>query len=172
MNFDVKQAAQAKAMKELFLGEHLFNVDSQRRVAIPSQWRSGEAAENLFFLFPGRDKSLQLVPAATFQELLGKLRKISFADGRAAIALASIGSMAQECACDRQGRITLTKKLMEHAEITERVLLLGAVTTIQAWKPENWQNRQVDSETGLDVLQALQERPDDFSEIIRHTLKS
>ncbi len=160
-----------QAMQGLFLGEHEFTVDSQRRVALPSQWRKCGGAENHFFLFPGRASSLQLVPASTFRELVAKLRKISFADNEAAIALASIGSMAQECTCDKQGRFAMSRKLMDHAKLTDRVLLLGAVTTIQIWNPELWRERQVDSETGLDVIQTLQERPDDFGEVIKQTLK-
>ncbi len=166
-----KKSASQSGLEGLFLGEHEFTVDGQRRLAIPSPWRSENPEHNHFFLFPGREQSLQLVPAATFRELVGKLRKVSFADSRAAIALASIGSMAQECVCDRQGRVTMTAKLMEHARIDDRALLLGAVTTIQIWNPKLWRERQVDSETGLDVLQALQERPDEFSDIVSRTLQ-
>lgn len=158
-------------MEGLYLGEHDFIVDNQRRIAIPSQWRGEKPDQNHFFLFPGRESSLQLVPVTSFRELIGKLRKVSFADSQAAIALASIGSMAQECVCDRQGRITMTKKLMDHAGIVDRVLLIGSVTTVQIWNPEIWNKRQVDSETGLDVLQALQERPDDFTDILQQSLK-
>lgn len=164
-------SAEKQAMQGLFLGEHEVTVDSQRRIALPSQWRKGEDAENHFFLMPGRENSLQLVPADTFRELVNKLRKISFADNQAAVAMASIGSMAQECLCDKQGRFALNKKLMEHAQLQERVLLLGAVTTIQIWNPDIWRDKQVDSETGLDVLQALQERPDDINDVLKQTLK-
>ncbi len=156
----------------MFLGEHEYAVDKQRRVAIPSQWRGDSLEENRFFLFPGRDRSLQLVPSETFQAMIEKLRKVSFADARAATALATIGSMAAECVCDKQGRITMTKNLMDHAGIKGKALLLGALTTVQIWTPENWAKRKIDSETGLDVLQALQEKPDDVSDILNRTLGS
>jgi MraZ protein len=154
-----------------FLGEHEYTVDSQRRVALPKAWRRDDAARNRFFLLPGREKSLQLVPGEMFQELLLKLRKVSFADAKAAIALATIGSMAQEVTCDRQGRITMTPKLMDHAGITEKALLLGAVTTVQIWEPDAWEARKMSSEAGLDVLEAIQERPDDFTEILKNAVQ-
>ncbi len=150
-----------------FLGEYEFTVDGQRRLAIPKPWRQGGDGEMRFFLLPGREKSLQLVPGSVFQELLQKLRKVSFADAQAARAMASVGSMAQECVPDKQGRITLTVRLMDHAGIQDRALLLGAVTSIQIWNPETWHRQQMDSETGLDVLQELQEKPDNFEEILR-----
>ena len=153
-----------------FLGEFEYTVDSQRRVAIPSQWRGDEQEGSHFFVLPGRDKSLQLVPAETFQELLQKLRKTSFADSQSAVALATIGSMAQECQCDKQGRITLSKKLMEHSEIENKALLIGAVATAQIWNPENWEEKRIDSETGLDVIQNIQEKGEDLGDVLRNTL--
>jgi MraZ protein len=167
----VKKSEKMAEAGSWFLGEHEYTVDSQRRVAIPSQWRDPDPRENHFFLLPGRDKSIQVVPAATFQELLIKLRKVSFADGRAAVALATIGSMAHECACDKQGRISLTPKLLEHAGISDRAVLLGAVTTIQIWNPATWAGHEIESEAGLDVIQAIQERGDDLTDILSRAVQ-
>jgi len=155
-----------------FLGEFEYTLDAQRRLALPKAWRGTEPNNNRFFLLPGRDRSLQLVPAAVFQDMLQKLRRVSFADAQAAVALATIGSMAQELACDRQGRIALHPKLMTHAGITDKALLLGAVTTIQIWEPGAWQQKKIDSEAGLDVLQAIQERPDDVTQVLRQVVKN
>jgi len=155
-----------------FLGRYEYAVDSQRRLAFPKCWRRAGAEVNRFFLLPGRGKSLQLVPAPIFQELLIKLRKISFADAQAAIALATIGSMAQEVSCDKQGRVSLTPALMAHAGISRKALFIGAVTTMQIWDPSIWEANRMDSEVCLDVLQAIQERPDDFAEVFRNAVKS
>lgn len=148
-----------------YLGEYEYAVDNQRRVAIPSRWRAKPADRNHFFALPGREKSIQLVPAPVFEQLLLKLRKVSFADGKAARAMAKIGSMASECRCDKQGRIRLTGKLLNHAGITDKALLLGAVSSIQIWSPEAWARGDLDSESTLDVVQEIQERSDDLSEI-------
>ena len=145
-----------------YLGEFAFAVDAQRRLAIPSAWRGAAG----FVLLPGREQSLQLVPAAMFQELLAKLRQVSFADAQAAVALATIGSMAVMCEPDKQGRISLTQKLMEHAGIRGSAVLLGAVTTIQIWEPARWNKRRMDSQQGLDVIQALQEKPDALGAVL------
>ena len=157
---------------DCFLGEHLFAVDSQRRLALPKSWRKADAGGNHFFLLPGRERSLQLVPAAIFGELLQKLRKVSFADAQAAGAMATVGSMAQDASCDKQGRFSLTPKLMEHAGITDKALLLGAVTTIQIWEPSRWEAQRMDSDTGLNVLQAVQERADDLTEVFRRAVRN
>ncbi len=152
----------------LYLGQFEYTVDKQRRLAIPSQWRSDDPHQNCFFLLPGRLHALQLVPASMFREFLEKLKKVSFADSKAMVALGKIGSMAQQCVCDKQGRISLSQNLMQHAGITDKALLLGAVATIQIWQPEAWHEQQIDSETGLDVIQSIQEKGDDFADILRH----
>ncbi len=164
--------AQDKATGCWYFGEYEYTVDSQRRVAIPRSWRGDDAEANHFFLLPGRDSSLQLVPAVMFEELLVKLRKVSFADSRAAVGLATIGSMAQDCTCDRQGRISLTPRLMEHAEISEKVVMIGAVATIQIWNPQVWSQKRIDSDSGLDVIQAIQERGDDLGDILSQAVRT
>ncbi len=152
---------EAVAAAGCYLGEAACAVDAQRRLAVPSVWRGGA-----FVLLPGREQSLQLVPEPVFRELLTKLRQVSFADAQAAVALATVGSMAVRCEPDKQGRISLTPKLMEHAGIRGQALLLGAVTTIQVWEPKRWEARRMDSQKGLDVLQALQERPDALGAVL------
>lgn len=101
-----------------------------------------------------------------------KLRKVSFADPKAAMAMASIGSTALECKCDKQGRITLSPKLAAHADITNKAVLVGAVTTVQIWQPELWEQNRMDSEASLNVLQEIQERPDDFTQILQSSVGS
>ena len=166
-------AEQAQQTGEFcFLGEYEYTVDAQRRIAIPKAWWNTAPNGNHFYLLPGRGQSLQLVPGPAFQELLQKLRRVSFADGQAAVALATIGSMAQEIRCDRQGRMSLSQKLMDHAGIVDKALMLGAVTTIQIWEPGRWQRQRMNSEAGLDALQAIQERPDDFSEALHRAVKT
>jgi len=151
-----------------FLGQYENAIDCQRRIAIPKAWRGADTEANDFFILPGRQRSLQLVPAPMFQEMLHKLQRVSFADTRAAIALATIGSMAQQCVCDRQGRIVLPVQLLQHAGLSDKAVLLGAVTTVQIWEPKVWQTTCMDSDSGLDVLQAIQEQPaGNFLDILR-----
>ena len=151
-----------------FLGEFEYAVDAQRRVAIPRTWRGAAPDEARFFVLPGREKSLQIVPGPMFQGILAHLANVSFADGPAALALASVGSLAQECLCDAQGRISLTPALMAHAGIEPRgtVILIGALITIQIWHPDVWRARRMDSNAGMDVIQALQQKSGDITTIL------
>ena len=145
-------------------------LDTQRRIAIPSQWRKTEG-ENKFILIPGRNRILQLIPYESFREnFLSKAKKVSIANAEGALALATLGSRAQECVCDRQGRVQLGQKLLEYAGLKEAVALIGAVSTVQIWDAGRWKERSISDESYFDEVQKISESPDDFVNMMKGTL--
>ena len=164
----MKQASKSTIQGDdsFFFGEFEHSLDSQRRVAIPSNWRKEK--KTTFFLLPGRHKALQLIPFGTFKETLMKFKKISFADPAASLAFARLGSSGQECECDKQGRIQIPQKLIEQSGLKDQVIMIGALTTIQIWSKENWSMFQKsDQNDVLDVIQKIGERPDDLMDILK-----
>jgi MraZ protein len=146
----------------LFAGEFIHAIDSQRRIAIPKDWRI-KSGENRFYAIPGRNNTLQLMTYASFKQLAEKLKKTPIADPKASIALARLGARARECRCDKQGRIGVSESLLEYAEIIKNgvvdadLVLVGAFNTIQIWSRKNWKKQQMGDEEMLDVLQKLEE---------------
>ncbi|MCK5843973.1 MAG: division/cell wall cluster transcriptional repressor MraZ, partial [Victivallales bacterium] len=122
------------------------------------------------YLLPGRYNALQLIPSESFQELLAKARKVSFADSGASLALARLGSMAQECKCDRQGRFAIPQKLLEYAGLKEAAVMVGALTTIQIWSPENWSEHRATDESVLDEIQKIGERSESLADALKSSL--
>ena len=107
-----------------FLGEFEHTLDSQRRVAIPAGWRGCSR----FVLLPSKDHSIQMMTVDTFREMvLDKTKN-----------LARLGSRAQECVCDKQGRIQLSQQLAAHAGLKDKVALVGSVSMILLYPPEVW----------------------------------
>ena len=149
-----------------FFGEYSHSIDSQRRVAIPKNWRA-KGSNLRFFLLPGRHKALQLIPFNSFKEIFEKIRKISFADPKASLALAKLGSMAQECECDSQGRIAISPRLMEEADLSDYAIMVGAISTAQIYSPDNWKKIAESDESALDVVQKIMEKPDDLASILK-----
>lgn len=152
-----------------FFGEFTHSLDSQRRVAVPREWR-GKGDDVRFILFPGRN-SLMLIPFAAFRDFLVKARKVSFANREAQEALARIGAKVQECVCDKQGRITILQRLLDSLGITDQVVMVGAFSTIQIWHPETWNQRQASDDSYLDEVQRITESPDGFMELFKETMK-
>ena len=141
-------------MEKCFLGCYTHTLDSQRRVAIPKDWRNVPGVNDvLFYLIPGRHKSIQILPKELFEtEILAKIKKVSFADDEKTRALGRIGSRASQSICDKQGRITLTKELMDHAGLTNQAVLIGALTTIQIMTPETWAENDMGNDEMLDQI--------------------
>ncbi len=146
---------------QLYLGEFDHSVDSQRRVAIPRTWRSTGEDRTRLVILPGRDKTLLAVSPEKAKEMLKKLTAGSFANRNVSKALAMIGSYAVDCTCDKQGRISLSRKLMDYAGISEHVVFVGSFDSIQIWSKELWDQQQFDVDDILDVIQDLQEQPSD-----------
>lgn len=135
-----------------FVRNFTHTIDSQRRFAIPSEWRKGGAAEDRFVLLPAKDNLIQMIPEVTFQqEILEKAKKLSLADARGMRDLALLGSRASACTCDKQGRVQLTPQMMKYAGLTTQVVLVGSLWCIQLWNPERWAPyAQESEEEGMD----------------------
>lgn len=163
----VKQGIKSIVQEDnFFFGEFEHSLDSQRRIAIPSNWRKEKKTK--FILLQGRHNALQLIPPNIFNDFIAKIRKVSFADAASALALVRIGSVGQECECDSQGRISVPQKLIDQSGLKNQVVLVGAVTTIQIWSKDNWNLFQKsDQNDVLDAIQKISERPDDLTSIIK-----
>ena len=139
-----------------FFGEYEHNIDSQKRIAIPSPWRKNGTPQ--FVLLPGRGNYLQLIPIKTFkEEFLDKAKKESFVNASSALALARLGSKAQECSFDKQGRVKLSPALLESAKISTSAVLIGAVSTIQIWSKDEWEKNKPSDDSYLDEVQRIGE---------------
>lgn len=135
--------------------DFVFKIDSQRRVAVPSEWRE-DSPDGIFVVIPGKESTLQLYPSKTFQEkIMPKLAKLSPANPDDLRKLRRLGSQMLKCHCDKQGRIQLTAELMTHANLTDTLAWVGALDFAQGmdgarWKLEKEQSN--DSENFLDII--------------------
>ena len=144
-----------------FVSRYTHAIDSQRRIAIPSEWRK-KNGETSFYLLPARDHIVQLIPQETFYEqVIRKSQRLSLSDSRLQRDLAVFASRAQNCICDKQGRIQISPLLLEHGGFKDKVVLAGAFSHIQLWTPERWEaaNREDDNEY-YDVMQRIHDIPD------------
>ena len=136
-------------------------IDAQRRIAIPSEWRKKEG-ETSFYLLPAKEHIVHLIPKEIFYErVIRKAQKLSLADPRLQRDLAVYASRAQNCVCDRQGRIQISPLLVEYGGFKDKIVLAGALWYIQLWTPERWEAAYRDEGNDyFDVVQRIDEIPD------------
>ena len=146
----------------LYAGEFFHSVDAQRRVAIPSEWRS-KGDDSRFYVLPGRHKALQLMPFSAFKVMADHLTKASSVDPKASLALARLGARSKECIPDKQGRIHIPEQLLEYAEIKKgnvvdsELVLVGAFKSVQIWSKANWSKQVMSDDEMLDEIQSIEE---------------
>jgi len=153
----------------MFLGEFDHNIDRQRRVAIPRAWREPEMQ---LVVLPGRCKTLLVVSPEKAKKMLEKLTSGSFANENITRAMSMIGSFSSSCICDKQGRIQLTKKQMDYANISGEVVFVGAFDSMQIWSKENKDAELTNIDDVLDVVQGIQEQPGDVGAALENLMNN
>ena len=133
-----------------------YKLDSQHRVAVPSEWRS-QSPTGCFVLIPGRDRTLQLYTEAVFNERIGsKLNSLSPSNKEDLMKLRQLGARTFKLQCDKQGRIQIPQILLDFAQLKDSVAFIASGNFGQIMDGARWKAEfEAFNETGdsfLDVL--------------------
>ena len=89
------------------------------------------------FVMPDKSKQcLNIIPQEEMEAKLAKLREKALFDPALSHALHVIGANSEQLALDVQGRIRISDKLLQFANLTTTVAMVGAVRKIELWAPE------------------------------------
>ena len=133
-----------------------YKLDSQHRVAVPSDWRS-QTPTGCFVLMPGRDRTLQLYTEEVYNERIGsKLNALSPSNKEDLMKLRQLGARTFKLQCDKQGRIQIPQILMNYANLKDTVAFIASSNFGQIMDGARWRAEfEAFNETGdsfLDVL--------------------
>lgn len=132
-----------------FKGQAQYSVDSKGRVAIPAKMRSAmnPEAKGTFTMTRGFDTCIYLYPQDRWEEMEGEIASLNMYSQEARAFTRRIMMWAEEVELDKQGRISLSKPLVEFAGLDDKALILGAFDHIEIWDPDTFEaylNEQVD----------------------------
>ena len=127
-----------------FVGEFHHSLDDKGRLTIPSQWRpkTDSEEENQFLALPNLGGYVTVYPPKMIAQLEERISQISLGDIEGQQALTELMSMAHSFSCDKQGRINLNDKLIEHAGIAKGTVLLGKLSTFSIYSEEVYEAMQ------------------------------
>ncbi len=133
-----------------------YKLDSQHRVAVPSDWRK-QSPSGCFVLIPGRDQTLQLYTEEVYNERIGKkLNSLSPSNPADLKKLRQLGARTFHLQCDKQGRIQIPPILMDFAQLKESAAFIASGNFGQIMDGARWKAEfEAFNETGdsfLDVL--------------------
>ena len=113
----------------MFIGEYSHSLDSKNRMIVPVKLRD-ELGER-FVITKGLDGCLYAYPEKEWKILEEKLKKLAF--------VRFFFSGACEVEIDKQGRGLIPLNLKEYAGIEKDIVSIGALTKVEIWSKEKWQ---------------------------------
>ena len=123
-----------------FLGEYEVPVDDKGRVFIPAELRRKLEPEagDTFVIVRGLDGCLTAHPQNTWVKIAARMMEMSQTEQKVRRFFRGTLSQAAEARLDRQGRVSIPRKLFERAGITDRMVIIGALDRLEFWNPEAW----------------------------------
>ena len=124
------------AGKSGFVGRYDHALDPKKRFTIPSEWRDLMGDPEFVYVMPDpTDRCVNIIPMVEWEARMEELRKKALFDPALRPVLQKIGANSEMPALDVQGRIRISDKLLQFANLTTTVAMLGAVRMIQLWDP-------------------------------------
>ena len=119
----------------VLLGRHDFALDPKKRFTIPREWR--DVMGDVVYVIPDRkEKCLNLYSKEEMNIFLEQLRQKALLDPALNKVFAKLGALSQQLSLDVQGRIRICDKLLQFANLTTTVAMVGSVRMIKLWDPK------------------------------------
>lgn len=138
-----------------FVGEFTHALDAKGRVTIPSKWRI-QGGENTYLGLPNPSGYITVYPPKMIERLEEKVSEASLSDPQAQSLLMELFSKADSFGCDKQGRINLSDKLLEHAGIKGKAVLVGKFSSFAIWS-EDRRKAEGDDASERNIFDAMRE---------------
>ena len=141
------------------MGEFEHALDPKKRLTIPSEWRRAMGDPDFVYVMRDRNgRCLDLLPKAEMETLLAKLRQKALFDPALTKAAMLIGANSEQLMIDVQGRIRISDKLLQFANLTTTVVMAGSVRMAKLWDPDAYAAESgaglADYNAALDMLEA------------------
>ena len=122
----------------MFLSTYENNIDKKGRVSVPAQFRShlSSLGFNSIICFPSfNQQCLEAWPQDRIEKISDAIDNLNPFEEKKDYFATSILSESVNLIFDTEGRISLTKKLLQHSKIKTKILFVGLGKTFQIWEP-------------------------------------
>ena len=133
-----------------FTGQYDFVIDSKNRINIPSIFRKQlhKSDKNRFVITRGIDRCIWVYPLGELEKIEKELSQLSSLSRTNRTFLRNHLRHAKIVSSDDQGRLILTKSLIEYANILKDITIIGVLNKIEIW--DNATLEISDSEQSID----------------------
>ena len=138
-----------------FVGEFTHALDPKGRLTIPSKWRLS-GGDSTYLALPNPGGYITVYPPKMVSRLEEKVAEASLSDAKAQALLMELFSKAHSFGCDKQGRINLNDKLLDHAGIQDKAVLVGNFSAFAIWSEQIYAKREsADQRNIFDAMREL-----------------
>lgn len=134
----------------MLTGEYNHQLDAKNRIRIPAKLKK-ELGDEYYFA-KGTNGCIFVFPKETVDAQFEKLKEIKLTDLEQQKGLRTFAKSYVQGEEDNQGRVVLNPALKKYAQIKKDVVICGAVTRIEIWAKEIYDEYFADEETNFDEL--------------------
>ena len=141
-------------MAAQFLGEYEVPVDDKGRIFLPADLRRNlePEADDTLVILRGLDGCLTAHPRNAWTQIAERMKQLPHTEKKVRLYYRNVLSQAAEEKLDRQGRMSVPRKLLELVGITDRLVVIGQLDRLEFWQPEAWLQYQAQSEPALEEV--------------------
>ena len=129
----------------LFLSTIINKMDAKSRVSVPSSFRNTLRDQSFkgVIAFPSyKNKSIDACGIERMESISNSLDADNNYSAEEFDLISLYFGEAEQLPFDKEGRIILPKKLINHAEIDKNVLFVGLGPTFQMWNPSSYEQKK------------------------------
>ena len=130
----------------MFLSSYVNKIDKKGRVSVPATFRShlSSIGYNGFISYPSFNHSaLEACSQDRIEKISNTIDSLNPFEEKRDFFATSILSESENLQFDTEGRVSLSEKLLKHAEIKSNVLFVGLGKTFQIWEPNNFKKFKI-----------------------------
>ena len=123
----------------MFLSSYENKIDKKGRVSVPATFRShlNSIGYNGFISYQSfNHPALEACSQDRIEKLSNTIDSLNPFEEKRDFFATSILSESENLQFDTEGRVSLSKKLLDHAKIKNSVLFIGLGKTFQIWEPK------------------------------------
>ena len=130
----------------MFLSSFENNIDKKGRVSVPATFRSHliTMGYNGFISYPSFNyTALEACSQDRIEKLSNSIDTLNPFEEKRDYFATSVMSESVSLQFDTEGRVSFTKKLLDHAKIKNNILFVGLGKTFQIWEPKVFEKFKV-----------------------------
>lgn len=127
-----------------FFGTFTPKLDDKGRLAVPAKLR--EAFGRGLVMTRGQERCLYVFPAASFDELLQRIRALPLTSKQARDFQRVFLSGAHDETPDKQHRVMIPAVLREYAGLSRQLTVIGVGDRVEIWDSDKWEQALTSSE--------------------------